>query len=171
MFQPAPTHGACLLSSSLAAGQNVEFALPRQQFHFHRLFDLRPRPFEKLLLQFAQPTPRRPHQIRYRRDGLAHLFQLLLGCDAPIHHPHSLRASVLLPDLVQKALQRWSSHWCFLPQSGGRPRNIQGCGGSETLQVHHIHPRSKRGHDSLENLITLLANCHAALYGNRRESE
>ena len=44
------------------------------------------------------------------------------------------------------------------------------CGASENLQVHHIQSRSKLGHDSPENLITLCASCHAALHGNRKES-
>lgn len=36
----------------------------------------------------------------------------------------------------------------------------QNCGASENLQVHHIQSRSKLGHDSPENLITLCADCH-----------
>jgi len=42
----------------------------------------------------------------------------------------------------------------------------QNCGASENLQVHHIQSRSKLGHDSLENLITLCVSCHEALHRN-----
>src|SRR5437016_10388159 len=41
----------------------------------------------------------------------------------------------------------------------------QNCGASENLQVHHIQSRSKLGHDSLENLITVCAGCHGRCYG------
>ena len=36
----------------------------------------------------------------------------------------------------------------------------QFCGSSNDLHVHHQRSRSKGGDDSLENLITLCANCH-----------
>ena len=42
----------------------------------------------------------------------------------------------------------------------------QNCGTAENLQVHHIQPRSKLGHDSLENLITLCVSCHESLHRN-----
>jgi len=40
----------------------------------------------------------------------------------------------------------------------------QNCGAAENLQVHHIQSRSKLGHDSPENLITLCASCHETLH-------
>ena len=42
----------------------------------------------------------------------------------------------------------------------------QHCGASENLQVQHMQSRSKLGHDSLENLITLCVSCHEALHRN-----
>ncbi len=42
----------------------------------------------------------------------------------------------------------------------------QNCGTAENLQVHHIKSRSKLGHDSLENLITLCVSCHESLHRN-----
>ena len=45
----------------------------------------------------------------------------------------------------------------------------QNCGAFENLQVHHIQWRSKLGHDSLENLITLCASCHDALHRKREK--
>jgi len=44
----------------------------------------------------------------------------------------------------------------------------QNCGASENLQIHHIQSRSKLGHDSLENLITLCAGCHERVHFNRK---
>ena len=34
------------------------------------------------------------------------------------------------------------------------------CGAMANLEVHHKHFRSRSGHDSEENLITLCARCH-----------
>ncbi len=42
----------------------------------------------------------------------------------------------------------------------------QNCGTAENLQVHHIQPRSKLGHDRLENLITLCVSCHESFHRN-----
>jgi 5-methylcytosine-specific restriction endonuclease McrA len=36
----------------------------------------------------------------------------------------------------------------------------QDCGCANMLEVHHVKPRSKLGHDSLDNLITLCVECH-----------
>ena len=36
----------------------------------------------------------------------------------------------------------------------------QDCGSAEGLQVHHLKPRSKLGHDAVENLISLCVYCH-----------
>jgi 5-methylcytosine-specific restriction endonuclease McrA len=38
----------------------------------------------------------------------------------------------------------------------------QVCGKASQLEIHHIEFRSSLGDDSLENLITLCATCHAA---------
>ena len=46
----------------------------------------------------------------------------------------------------------------------------QNCGVSENLQVHHTRARSKLGHDSIENLITLCVRSHEALHRNRLKS-
>ena len=43
-------------------------------------------------------------------------------------------------------------------------------GRRKTYRFINIQSRSKLGHDSPENLITLCASCHAALHGNRKES-
>jgi 5-methylcytosine-specific restriction endonuclease McrA len=40
----------------------------------------------------------------------------------------------------------------------------QNCGTSDSLQVHHMKWRSRLGDDSLENLITLCAQCHKLLH-------
>jgi 5-methylcytosine-specific restriction endonuclease McrA len=40
----------------------------------------------------------------------------------------------------------------------------QNCGTSDSLQVHHMTWRSRMGDDSLENLITLCAQCHKLLH-------
>jgi 5-methylcytosine-specific restriction endonuclease McrA len=36
----------------------------------------------------------------------------------------------------------------------------QSCGSARNLQAHHLVRRSQLGHDALENLITLCAECH-----------
>lgn len=41
----------------------------------------------------------------------------------------------------------------------------QDCGSAEMLQVHHLNPRSRLGHDASENLITLCADCHRRRHG------
>jgi 5-methylcytosine-specific restriction endonuclease McrA len=42
----------------------------------------------------------------------------------------------------------------------------QDCGTAQMLQVHHLNPRSKLGHDAAENLITLCVNCHGERHGS-----
>ena len=42
----------------------------------------------------------------------------------------------------------------------------QSCGTMTNLEVHHRQFRSRSGHDSEENLITLCATCHASLHGH-----
>ena len=44
----------------------------------------------------------------------------------------------------------------------------QFCGTSYGLEVHHIKSRGSLGGDTLQNLITLCAKCHATFH--RRES-
>ena len=46
--------------------------------------------------------------------------------------------------------------------------HCQICGSAENLQVHHIRSRSKLGHDSFENLITVCAVCHEFIHSNRQ---
>jgi 5-methylcytosine-specific restriction endonuclease McrA len=40
----------------------------------------------------------------------------------------------------------------------------QSCGAMSNLEVHHRQFRSRAGHDSEENLITLCTHCHAAVH-------
>lgn len=37
----------------------------------------------------------------------------------------------------------------------------QECGSMENLHIHHMKPRSQLGSDTMDNLMTLCANCHA----------
>jgi 5-methylcytosine-specific restriction endonuclease McrA len=41
----------------------------------------------------------------------------------------------------------------------------QNCSSSNDLQVHHIKPRGRLGHDESSNLITLCAACHGQQHG------
>ncbi len=38
------------------------------------------------------------------------------------------------------------------------------CGTMSNLEVHHKRFRSRAGHDSEENLVTLCTNCHASIH-------
>jgi ATP-dependent DNA helicase RecQ len=40
----------------------------------------------------------------------------------------------------------------------------QSCGSCAGLEVHHIMPRSRLGHDAEENLITLCWECHRKIH-------
>lgn len=40
----------------------------------------------------------------------------------------------------------------------------QSCGSPRNLQAHHLTRRSQLGHDALENLITLCAECHRRVH-------
>ena len=40
----------------------------------------------------------------------------------------------------------------------------QSCGTVSNLEVHHKQFRSRSGHDSEENLITLCIRCHAVIH-------
>ena len=42
------------------------------------------------------------------------------------------------------------------------------CGIMSNLEIHHKQFRSRSGHDSEENLITLCALCHASLHRRNR---
>jgi 5-methylcytosine-specific restriction endonuclease McrA len=44
----------------------------------------------------------------------------------------------------------------------------QDCGSAKMLEVHHVQPRGKLGHDTSENLITLCVDCHARWHGINR---
>jgi len=44
----------------------------------------------------------------------------------------------------------------------------QDCGSAQMLEPHHVKPRSKLGHDTSENLITLCAGCHGRRHGINR---
>lgn len=44
----------------------------------------------------------------------------------------------------------------------------QSCGTMSNLEVHHQQFRSRLGHDSEENLITLCSACHASNHGHTR---
>ncbi|MGH9680385.1 MAG: HNH endonuclease [Candidatus Acidiferrales bacterium] len=54
-------------------------------------------------------------------------------------------------------------HHEVLKRDGWR---CQGCGRTESLQVHHIKPRGRLGDDAEENLITLCSDCHQACHGS-----
>jgi 5-methylcytosine-specific restriction endonuclease McrA len=41
----------------------------------------------------------------------------------------------------------------------------QDCGSAKMLEVHHVKPRSKLGHDASDNLITLCVDCHGRRHG------
>ena len=43
----------------------------------------------------------------------------------------------------------------------------QDCGSAQMLEVHHINPRSKLGHDASENLIALCVDCHRRRHGRK----
>jgi ATP-dependent DNA helicase RecQ len=45
----------------------------------------------------------------------------------------------------------------------------QNCGSAMNLQIHHLKPRSKLGHDEISNLLALCAGCHALLHGKTRK--
>ena len=40
----------------------------------------------------------------------------------------------------------------------------QACGSTSNLQVHHLVPRSKLGHDLPDNLMTVCCKCHIKLH-------
>jgi len=42
----------------------------------------------------------------------------------------------------------------------------QKCGSFENLQVHHLEARSRLGHDTMTNLLTLCAVCHRKSHWN-----
>ncbi|PYT50477.1 MAG: hypothetical protein DMG44_06270 [Acidobacteria bacterium] len=44
----------------------------------------------------------------------------------------------------------------------------QECGSMESLEVHHMRPRSRLGADVIDNLIALCAGCHGKRHGGRR---
>ncbi|PYU30013.1 MAG: hypothetical protein DMG31_15135 [Acidobacteria bacterium] len=45
------------------------------------------------------------------------------------------------------------------------------CGGTESLQVHHIQRRSRLGHDRAENLIALCLLCHQKAHRRSQDPE
>jgi 5-methylcytosine-specific restriction endonuclease McrA len=47
----------------------------------------------------------------------------------------------------------------------------QSCGSRAGLEVHHITPRSKLGHDAAENLITLCWHCHRQIHSNNLDDD
>ena len=52
-------------------------------------------------------------------------------------------------------------HRSVLERDGWR---CQSCGSRAGLEVHHITPRSRLGHDAEENLITLCYQCHRQIH-------
>ena len=52
-------------------------------------------------------------------------------------------------------------HRSVLERDGWRCQN---CGSRMGLEVHHITPRSRLGHDAEENLITLCWECHRQIH-------
>jgi 5-methylcytosine-specific restriction endonuclease McrA len=47
----------------------------------------------------------------------------------------------------------------------------QNCGSMSNLEVHHQQFRSHSGSDSVENLITLCASCHAEAHVTKRDRQ
>jgi 5-methylcytosine-specific restriction endonuclease McrA len=39
------------------------------------------------------------------------------------------------------------------------------------LEVHHIKPRGRLGHDVMDNLITLCVGCHSKRHGGRGRND
>jgi len=56
-------------------------------------------------------------------------------------------------------------HRSVLERDGWR---CQSCGSRAGLEVHHITPRSKLGHDAEENLITLCWECHRKIHSKMK---
>lgn len=52
-------------------------------------------------------------------------------------------------------------HRSILKRDGWRCQN---CGSRAGLEVHHITPRSRLGHDTEGNLITLCWKCHREIH-------
>ena len=66
------------------------------------------------------------------------------------------------PRIRLKASEYVSLHKQVLERDGWR---CQECGSLKNLQVHHLQPRSQLGGDTMTNLITLCAICHAKKHG------
>jgi hypothetical protein len=86
-------------------GEDIEFAILRQQLYLHAGPRLTPGLAEQLLLQKAQTPLWCAHQIANRRIGLAHLLQHRFGRNAAVHHPDAPRLAVLALDTIKKAAQ------------------------------------------------------------------
>lgn len=46
----------------------------------------------------------------------------------------------------------------------------QHCGRPTELQVHHLNPRSRLGHDTEQNLLTRCVNCHQDVRLHRKSA-
>ena len=104
-FHLAPTQGALLTHPVFAFRQNGEFLVLRQEFDpnaFAGGLPGQPGPF---LFVLRQPPARRAHQVAHGRIARAHLFQHLLGRDAPIHDPNPLGLPVLFFYFLEKVGQ------------------------------------------------------------------
>ncbi len=86
-------------------GEDIEFAVSRQQFHFDSLAHLLPWAFTEFSLQFAQPPLRRTDDIGDRWVARPHFSKDFLGGNAAIHYPDAFGFAILGLDLFEKGTQ------------------------------------------------------------------
>lgn len=58
---------------------------------------------------------------------------------------------------VRKAIYRREGYECAI------------CGGTRSLQIHHVYKRSQGGKDTPHNLICLCMYCHALVHGTMND--
>jgi hypothetical protein len=76
-----------------------------------------------------------------------------IECDAVVQAPGLPNRSTILPSVRQAVLAR-DGHRC----------QIRACGSTQSLEVHHVRPRSQGGSNKPENIISLFAPCHQLLH-------
>ena len=82
-----------------------------------------------------------------RELGLAETERI--RCDAAVCQAGERKTTTIPPRIRREVLAR-DKHRCQAP----------GCGRTRFLEVHHIVPRSQRGQNQKENLMTLCGSCH-----------
>ena len=58
-----------------------------------------------------------------------------------------------IPNSVRRSVDRRDGYRCAL------------CDSTKYIQIHHVVKRSEGGSDSMHNLVTLCADCHALAHG------